>query len=454
MTSVSEPDPAAATSAAPKKASSLWAVATAELRARADTWQTDPERWSQLPAELVATGPIPGDGAAELRRVAADLVRWNRLPPLDPRERSAWVPVDPPVPVRSGPASPIRSLKLKGIGLGTTGGPTQPAAEPYNDALRHAHVGITDDGDFCLRYSERAPLGGMFLDRARMEYDNAALLQRAGCPSTVPVALFRYESLECPWQPGRPLGVVVSGGPTEEPLRACGLMVADPGDPTIYGRACAEILRLWGPDRGSALRAVAFEVGRTLRQFHEAGLFRHNGYPTNYLLDPRTRRICLLDLDSSLPLAEFPEPRRAMEILRDVAGAVFSLGLIFFEPSIAERFPPDELAATGHFQRLLDGYFGAAALPPAILDAFLDHVFGRYEQLYRRRQEIRDAPDGDAVLRGLWPDRCFCYPTVVAALGTAYTESALHRRFPLRFPPAELTARARSFVRHGAPAEW
>lgn len=435
---------------APKQANTLWANATAELRGAS-------RRGTGAGAEplhaIVERGSDLTRGASDLIEAAAEMVRWEVPPPLDPRERSSWVPVDPPAPVSSA-VSPVRSLKLKGVGLGTVHGPAPPSTEPYQDRLMPEHVGITYDGRFCLQSSESAPLGGMFLDRALREYRNAEILHRAGCPSTTPIAVFRYEGLECDWQPGRPLGVAVTGGPTLEPLRVCGLMVSDPEADDIYGRACAELLSSWGPDRSSALRRVAVEAGRTLRDFHEAGLYRHPSYPTNYLFDPQADRISLLDLDSSRELSECEPVRRPLEVLRDVAGGVFNLGRIFLDPWVAERFPPDSLARAGMFRAFVASYFADTELPNMILERFEEHYFSQYEQVYARRQEITSTAIGEEILQSLWLDRKFCYGTVVADLSPVYNSSSLSEKYPFLIDTAEISKNAVAFFSEEGGTSW
>lgn len=412
-----------------------------------------PER--ALAATPVLRSRLVADADA-LVEAAAPLVRWEQAPPLDPGERTAWQAV---AVAREGllpGMAAVQSLKLKGVGHGRPDGAVPPSGAPYVDGLArgHQHVGIAEDGSYCLRASATSPVGGILLDRAIKEFQNAERLAAAGCPVIAPLAVFRYDELRAEWGDRRALGAVVSGGPTELPLRVAGLLVSDPG-PSPEGRACRALMDAYGPHRADAFAAVAAECGRTLREFHEAGLFRHNGFLTNYLWDPEAARVVLVDLDSSLPLDHCAEPRRALEIVRDVAGGVFTLAMIALLPAVTQRLDPGKMLSARVLERFVDGYFHDLDGPgERATAAFVEQAAPRLEEAHARRAEIIEDPDGDALLRQLWLDRVGGYGTLIRDLVEPFARTALARCHPSAPSSAEMARRAAAFAAGGATTTW
>lgn len=435
-----------------KKQSTLWAFPVEKLAPPPGVPAPGPIH--RLPASIMETSTLV-KGSGKLAQDMLPLVQWDKVPPLAATERTAWIALEKPVPVLSDVMPACRALKLKGVGLGGLFGALQPSSERYEDELSHGHIGFTRDVKFAVLHSSPAPTGAMLLNRAIAEFRNAEILTKAGCPSIVPIAVFRYQTLKCDWDNAASFGAVVCGGPTETRLRVSGLFVADPEEDTEHGIACNTLLKVFGPDRLDAIVKIAHQCGRTLRQFHEAGLYQYNGYPTNYIVDTNSRRVCLVDLDSSKPLSACDTGLRALEILRDVAGWLFNMGIAFMEPSVTARFPTSNLASGIHFQRIIEGYFADVnGITLDCIEPFLAHFYERHLQVYARRDEIAHTAEGEAILHKLWLNRAFCYTSCIAGLVNIYNQSGLAKSYPIGYTAREIRERAEMFLATNPHTNW
>jgi len=382
------------------------------------------------------------DGAEGLAEGLLDIVEWRETPRFWPEGRSSWVELEEPRGTTSPVLPTIRGLKLKGVGLGDAESAVPPsAAQAYHH--ENPHIGITNDGDFVVVEAEPAPLGGIFLDRAEREFRNAALLLECGCPSVAPVAVYEYRGLSAEWSNGRRLGAVLTASSSSSPMRADVLLTDEPCGDTDRGRVCTMMVDALGPDHFKAVNALAFEYGRTLRQFHEAGLFRHNAFPHNYYYDSELQRVVLIDLDSSRPLAECGAARRPLEILRDVASGVYNLGLAFLEN--AARYDPSEVGPEP-FASLLAGYFDldSESSKPAVV-RFLPHFSASLGRMREHADALKDAPD-DQLLLYCWMNRAYAYTTLICDLVPLFVSSPLAGRFPLTISADDLAARVDHFI--------
>jgi hypothetical protein len=359
-----------------------------------------------------------------------DLVEWRVPPAFAEQGRTSWSTPPAPIDCAASVTGQLRAFKLKGAGLCDAAGAVRPPDVDRSFRQSNQHVGIDEAGQFRMLTPEESPLGGIFLDRAEAEYRNAAALVAVRCPSIVPIAVYRYTELDCPWQPGRPLGAVLTASPVADDRRATVLFEADV------------------EQRLPTIEAMAREYGRSLRLLHEAGLFRHNGYPSNYLFPPQLRTVVLVDLDSCRSLAECGPVRRPLEILRDIAGGFFNLGAAVLKPDWAHRFAPAELIAHDPFGAFLRGYFGyEAPAGSSIVSSFHEHLLPRLAGIrgaLGQRYPSTEARRG--ALRGFRMNRRQVYATLMADLVEPYQESALSLRIPLELKPAEVRQRATAFV--------
>jgi hypothetical protein len=311
--------------------------------------------------------------SARDREAIEQLVSWRRTPAFAKPGRTAWHVLQDPVRAPGG-GPMLRAAKLKGVGAwnpadagagldGAGSHPTglvRPSVAEFAKTARTAHFGVDAHGRFQDVHSEPAPFGAILLRRARQEYENARRLADAGVRSVVPGLLARYEG---PGFHGEPLGAVVCLSPTASPQALDFLYQRDP-DPTPERRAHAhavlEALGLPGEHsvatfvRAQAL--VAFRVGRALRRFAQAGLYRHSSAWDNFYFDPRTGDVCFTDLDSSRCLAELPAPVAGLQVLRDLAGALWRLPKQLCEAEVLGEFPLEAVLAEDALAATLAGF--------------------------------------------------------------------------------------------------
>lgn len=378
-------------------------------------------------AEIVATSDLV-PGAMELAQDQLRFVTWEARPRFRAEGRTAWSRLPRPVPVDGGSIPSIRSLKLKGVGLGSADGDgVPPPLGVYHH--RRSHFAITDAGDVVTVWPEDAPVGAIFLDRAQLEFDNARHLSEVGCPCVVPIALYRYPELRCSWAPDRQLGAVLTGLPVEEPHRLDVLFECDGGCEGGAASTFRALRASLGSSRVQAVRRLALEYGRTLSEFHEAGHFRHNAHPVNLLYSEEITRVCLVDLDSSRRLERCAPARRPMEVLRDISSGVYSFADVIIRPQTVGAFPPSEIALDDVGDELLRGYFGDGA--PTLPEPCRSYLSETHARAYEVRTEHA------CCLQGMHPrgpvqiDLAHLYPAVMAGLVEAYDRSSLATRFPL-----------------------
>lgn len=352
-------------------------------------------------------------------------VAWELVPNFPMVGRTSWIPLTEPIPTPDLSVPSIHALKLKGVGLALRTGHVLP---PQTIAVegRGEHIGISEDGQLRFVVPEPAPLGGIYLDRALAEFDNAGVLAVRRCPTVVPVALYRYVALRCEAAPDRPLGAVLLGSPNAAPARTSVLFVRQAQDPAAADGARSELVGDLGAGQPlRAISAMAFEAGRTLRAFHEAGLYRYNGNPTNYLYCPANRRICLIDLDSSRPLRECSTTRRPLELVRDAASAIFQMARALKHPSPVWVFSAADLrSGLGPLASFASGYF-AECDPLLCRDALSGFEKAAFPDSWIGG---RDADD----LSALTGARKELIPSLMAALLGPYRQTPLHDRYPLQ----------------------
>ena len=145
-------------------------------------------------------------------------LRWEEAPEFFEVGRTAWMQLSEPLPHPTVAGLTLTGAKVKGVGLWSGDDPPRPVdgEEEYLDALDQPHFGIDDDGRYVERFSAMAPLGGMVLSRALLEYENAQHLLDHSVPALVPYAVFRNRHRFR----SEPLAVVVTLSSEAAPFRA------------------------------------------------------------------------------------------------------------------------------------------------------------------------------------------------------------------------------------------
>jgi hypothetical protein len=302
------------------------------------------------------------------------IISWQVQPRFFKPGRTAWYVLQDPV--HAAPHGPLlMAAKLKGVGAWNPADPSirsgikgahpvgvlPPSVTEYEETARTVHFGIDNAGAFKGVRSESAPFGGILLRRARQEYENAGLLHSAGVPSIVPFALGRYETEHFK---GEPIGVVVSLAPDESPHSIDFLYQAESepaGERLAHVHAVMRALGIEGGmdelSRATAQSKVAFLIGRAMRRFAQAGLYRYSAVWDNFYFNKNDGEIYLTDLDSSRRLAELPPEIGGMQVLRDLAGALWRLPKQLCERGAIGEFHLGTLLEVDALASMVCGYF-------------------------------------------------------------------------------------------------
>ncbi len=324
-------------------------------------------------------------------------VRWEEEPAFPFPGRTAWMPLTEPVPHPSAKGLLLRAAKVKGLGFGQSDGEAPSPVDgerDYTPVRERAHLGIGADGRYEKAFSEPAPLGGIVLPRALLEYENAARLLAASVPATVPLAVFRHQRR----YRGSPLAVVVTLSPEPTPFRLTSLIAGEDAISSAaeqqHRLAAERALGLPVPLSSPAglartLANLAAAIGAALRSFNTAGLHRHSSGLGNFQYCCAWQRLLLLDLDSSRELAGLGFEHRGLEILRDLAAAVHKvIETIYLHPQLLRDAGLARIARRDPLLALLRGYF--ADLPTARVrrasDAIWGYVLPQALALDRRRR--------------------------------------------------------------------
>lgn len=338
----------------------------------------------QLSVTMVSASNLSQSMHPDDLDLAKQVISWRLVPDFPKIGRTAWVKLAYPFAAQCGKETQIiRSLKLKGVGMRDH---HDRIHRPSNAAYRRpdAHLGIDDDGAFCDLWAPSAPLGALAFNRAVVEYTTAHELSTAGPISEVPLLLYRYSGLEGFRDDSgsvSDLAVIVAGLPADTPARADCLVHYARQSPTVQ-----TALGIWARSHAggsefnwtTAQLALWREYGTVLRAFHNRGFYRHNAHPSNLGVGPHG--VFLTDLDSTRHMLECPPRVRALQALRDVAGAVFHI--------IADTIRSEEM----------DSVEGARKTQDALVDAFLNSYF---PEVPRRVFEDVKAVGG-SMTRELW----------------------------------------------------
>lgn len=271
-----------------------------------------------------------------------EIVSWKVAPTFVRPGRTAWYVLQDPITAPDGGPTYF-AAKLKGVGAwnpdapGTPSGVKgdyprglgPPSVTEYAETARTPHFGIDLEGRFARVNSEAAPFGAILLRRARQEYENADRLVSSGVSAIAPYALYQYSDLSFN---SDALGAVVCLAPDASP-HALDFLYQREDDPSPERRhhfqSVLHALRLEdGVQQDAAISAqckVASLVGDALRRFSAAGLYRYSSGWDNFYLTRRTGAVYLTDLDSSRPWSELPAEVAGLQVMRDLAGALWRL---------------------------------------------------------------------------------------------------------------------------------
>jgi hypothetical protein len=312
-------------------------------------------------------------------------VRWMTVPYFPRAGRTAYIQLKEPICYRE---HVIRSVKLKGVGVSLPNGEVFP---PTNHLVHNnnPHCGISDDGKFYPICSEPSPLGGLSLERAVNEFLNGLYLQKSGCRTIAPLQVFRY--LDSGISSHKAIGVAVSGEPSFDSLRADAAARYPSSYSNFERHFIQNLLKMNGfqdDSRGilSLLRRIAKKMGKAIRAFSEAGMYRYSSALDNFgiysVSENEDFELFLTDLDSSFYLEERPPIARGLEVVRDTASPLSYLLAYFLDPGNTERFGLSDIVMQDVFGEFLKGYYHD--VDEAFIDTTAQMIFMYFAALYYR----------------------------------------------------------------------
>lgn len=375
------------------------------------------------------------------------LVSWEIHPSIDTVGRTGILSLSSPLKVSSGVFSSIRALKLKGIGLrDQNGNICPPTIEPYYRA--NPHIGITRTGEFCPVPSAPAPMGGITVTRAIQEYRNSCILTKNGCPSQVPVRLYRYLDTTMVFNPDKSisdfLGVVVSGLPNFIDFRADTALryeFADAQTRKLLDQLATDLKIINAENVGLAILSKTYNLfGTTLRKFSMSGLYRYSGTPDNLSFSSEINQVFLMDLDSSLELSECSSTEKPLQVMRDVASALFHLAAFILNPKYIESFPVNQVCDEAPFYKFLSAYYHdvSSELIYKISLIYQNHYLHMYSNAFKNRKFSPSPKRDDETFQEYWLraykqhwiNREETYSLLMAILWVLHDKSELAIYFP------------------------
>jgi hypothetical protein len=417
-------------------------------------------------------GPIPFSivdemegfdlGAADAEALA-QIISWQRLPEFALPGRTAWYVLQEPVRSPDG-TQLLTAAKLKGVGAwnpvgsctrsGIRGenqtGLTRPSTDEYEDTTRVLHFGIDSQGAYASLKSEPAPFGAITVRRARQEYDNARTLYHAGVPAILPFAVYRYDDGKL--FGGEPIGAVVSLAPDQSPYSLDFLCLGE-GDPTpaqeahyraarncLVGNQINEVATL------SAQAIVGHRIGKTLRQMAQAGLYRYSAGWDNFYLNKNTGDVYLTDLDSTRRLSELPPEIGGMQVMRDMAGALYRFTNKLYHPNIINNHPLRSMLDINPLASIVSGYFDIDPDYSRKLVAPLWNYFAPHWFLVKRYcNENQSSADGRRKTYKM--DKDVFHGLAILALAQTYHDQHVRLGLPAAPSYDDLRGRLRNFLR-------
>lgn len=295
------------------------------------------------------------------------IVSWEIMPSFPKIGRTAWLPLKKTIMVKIQDRQfPIFALKIKGVGLNDYNRDTiQPSAKQFITAA-FPHNGIKKDGSFELMKSPYSPIGGMTLERAKTEYNISQELIENNVPSQVPIRLYKYTDQQLQFSnlkngTSQPMGVVVTGQLQSQFFRASSILdyqnLQKEVIQSIEEFSAQMEARGEKDPQFSLLKKVYGSYGKILRQFSEAGFYRHSGDLGNFGCSSQIKSVYFTDLDGCRNLSECGEIEKPLQVIRDVASCLHYILWHFTEANSIKKYPLERILKCKFFQTFLVNYY-------------------------------------------------------------------------------------------------
>lgn len=410
---------------------------------------------ADLETELLRTNPA--SWAEPLLPIALSLCRWEAAPTGWCGGRAGWHRLSDDLADATG----VAALKLKGLGQAPTpGAPAQPPSDELYDRWPGAdpdpHFGIDEEGEFCLKDGDAAPVGGLFRAGAEREFDCAAAMAEHDVPSVAPVAVVAYRQRAHTRSDCAPELAVSVTASTVASTHRCAALLTPPERASRDAELSAAIADIavrvgYAENLHSAaarlhlLAACYHAFGATLRGFAAAGWYRYSGHPDNFVIGDAGEAI-LVDLDSCRPATGRSPHLAAMEEIRDGMSALYNLACSFFRPHVMDWLTDQDLIDNEPFSALLDGWDpGSAGANARAGQVLARYVIAARNRLRRFEPFLRSPlPAADHLYRYVRHDRDLTFSLLYRELWLRRWARPHLRALP--FGPDELDQRLLRFA--------
>jgi len=394
---------------------------------------------------------------AKLFALTRAVAEWRQPPTYWSGGRAGWIVVPDHLA-----STRLRGLKFKG--LGSPPSRAQPARIPSSDPYDRwdgqpsdPHFGISDDGEFCLREGDPAPVGGLCLESAVREQQCSRALVKAGVPTVAPIAAFSYDRLVFSSEGRRvPLAVSVTASPLHQDTRCSAIMTfeepneRDDRTARELDRVCQALgisaSSSGAPGRLKILGAVYEALGRTLRAFSAAGWYRYSSHPGNVTIDQNGAAL-LVDLDSCRDMRLIKEERASLEAVRDGMSALYNLSCTFYSSEALLHIDDASLVDNEPFSGFLAGWDPSAEHRTNRADgrAIAQYVVAARARLRHFAAFLEsDLPAATHLYRYVRHDRDVTYCGLMRLLARRRLQRPTD--LPLPYDGAELDLRLRRFA--------
>lgn len=322
-----------------------------------------------------------------LQQTVDNIIKWKTTPPFIKMGRSAWMPLNESVHISlDGREFQINSLKIKGVGLcDHLGRVFPPRTEPYYRI--HPHIGFTRTGEIIHIKSDPSPIGGIVFEKAQNEFNISRRLLAADCPSIIPLFLYEYFEPELIFNvngsKSSSYGAVISGLPDKNLIRFDTVL--------FYENAKIEdrnIINSWADALGysgdknylSVVKVIARLYGKAIKSFHNSGFYRYSGQPDNYAYSLQTKKVFLIDLDTSRKLTECSEAEKPLQLIRDVVSGLYGITAYVLRKANINIYTPEVFNGRKILESLLEGYF--EDVPQEKIHSFSEQLDSHYSMIY------------------------------------------------------------------------
>ncbi len=306
-----------------------------------------------------------------------DIASWKQTPFFLTPGRCAWHILKKPASFTNS-IYKFRAVKLKGVGIwnpknrqGYSGihdgeiyeKPHPPTTSEYGYTTKLNHVGFNESGEYSLLYSNPAPYGGIIHDRALLEYKNAKLLIENNIPSIAPLVVIKYKN-EYIFQ-DHDMGAVISLSPDDSPSRLHSILfcedLSNNEKHNYYNKVCNSLgiqeNKSKDNTRLETICLLCRKLGKTLHDFGAVGLFRYSSGFDNVCYCPERKVVFLTDLDSSLNLSSQSTEIRPLQLIRDLASALYKFLFRLSNPNALYKYKINQLLQYDPLFYLISGYF-------------------------------------------------------------------------------------------------